>query len=839
VVGLPYIALGNGDGTFRPRQSVPGFFPDFGLPPSGVTVAAGDFTGDGNLDLVSYQSDGIVVGLILRRGRGDGTFDDPVATSPGLVVDHLIAVDLNHDGHLDLVTKDPSPAIVQILVGRGDGSFEPPAPLSGIGSQGFPLVGDIDGDGRGDLLVMDGSTTISIRRGLPDGTLSDPAIANLGLSAPRGVAADFDGDGCADLAIEIPRSFTTELRTLRGRCDGTWDAASPYAGQSDSLFSDRAAGDLNGDGRADLAVVTSPEPVSPLGFAILSGYLGHPDGSFAKTTVFVPGADARAPVVRDGRPDAVLAGFDTDEILVTHGLAEGGFGNLERVAVGHHPGLVAIGDLNGDGRADLVASHDQGVSVSFALPGGGYEAEARLPGVGSASAMSVLDLDGDGIEDLALQLPAGLSILLGRMGDLPQQAQVLPIIASFLGAGDFNGDGRPDLGMVTSNYTVGMIAGGVPAPFQMWTSTTPPLYTTLDACNGMTVGDFNEDGRDDMTLSGAFHLRFFLLFSGQANGTLVLSANVPMQVVPGGIGSGDFDRDGHLDLVVGSGPDAAIYRGDGMGGFASPVLYSAPPYTADVDGDGRPDLLYNNLATLSEDDRPPVAIAAAAPTVECTSPSGATVTLDGSASHDPDSTPGSDDIASYAWYENYGLAGQALLGNGATLELVLPLGAHAITLVVTDRSGESATATVSASVVDTTPPTLTVSVLPYQIWPANHQMVTIHAQVWIQDACGTPRLALLSVTSSEPDDSPGGGDGQTTNDIQGVEAGTPDVEFLVRAEREAAGPGRTYTATYEAIDASGNSVTWESSILILANQRPSPVTPPRYRPERVGPPIAR
>jgi hypothetical protein len=679
VVGLPYIVLGNGDGTFRPRQLVPGVSPGFGPPPSGMTVAAGDFTGDGHLDLVSYQNDGLVAGLILSRGRGDGSFDDPVAISPGLVVDHLIAVDLNHDGHLDLVTKDPSPAIVWILVGHGDGSFEAPAPLSGLGSQGFPLVGDIDGDGRVDLLVMDGSTTLFTRRGLPDGTLSDPAGVNLGLSAPRGLAADFDGDGCADLAIEIPGSFSTVLRTLRGRCDGTWDAASPYAGQSDFFIFDRAAGDLNGDGRADLAVVTNPEPFSPFGFAILRGYLGHPDGSFAKTTVFVPGADARAPVVRDldgdGRPDAVLAGFDTDEILVTHGLAAGGFGNLDRIAVGHHPVLVAIGDLNGDGRVDLVASHDQGVSVSYARPGGGYEAEARLPGVGTASAMSVLDLDGDGVEDLALQLPAGLSILLGRMGDLPQLVQVLPIIASFLGAGDFNGDGHPDLGMVTSNYTVGTIAGGAPPPFAMWTSTTPPEYTTLDACNGMTVGDFNEDGRDDLVLSGAFHLRFFKLFSGQSNGTLLLSATTQMQLVPGGISSADFDRDGHLDLAVGSGPGTALYRGDGTGGFASPVLYSAVPYAADVDGDGHPDLLFNNLATLSEGDRPPVAIAAAAPTVECTSPSGATVTLDGSASYDPDSTPGSDDIASYAWYENYGLAGQALLGNGATLDLTLPLGA--------------------------------------------------------------------------------------------------------------------------------------------------------------------
>ncbi|HYV86052.1 MAG TPA: FG-GAP-like repeat-containing protein [Patescibacteria group bacterium] len=111
---------------------------------------------------------------------------------------------------------------------------------------------------------------------------------------------------------------------------------------------------------------------------------------------------------------------------------------------------------------------------------------------------------------------------------------------------------------------------------------------------------------------------------------------------------------------------------------------------------------------------PPVAFASSAGNSECNRPGGSTIPLDASHSTDPDSTPGTnDDIASYDWFENYGLATQMSLGSGETLSVVLPLGSHAITLKVTDKSGESSTASTSVNVVDTTPPVLDcVATLP-------------------------------------------------------------------------------------------------------------------------------
>jgi FG-GAP-like repeat/Thrombospondin type 3 repeat/HYR domain len=134
---------------------------------------------------------------------------------------------------------------------------------------------------------------------------------------------------------------------------------------------------------------------------------------------------------------------------------------------------------------------------------------------------------------------------------------------------------------------------------------------------------------------------------------------------------------------------------------------------------------------------PPQAVLAAEGTVECSGAGGGIVLLDGSGSTDPDSTPGTnDDIASFDWFEDYGLATQRTLGSGATLSVVLPLGSHAVTLKVTDRSGESSTATTRISVVDTTPPVVdcVAALAPAECQGAGGAYVTVTATA--HDACG-------------------------------------------------------------------------------------------------------
>lgn len=204
----------------------------------------------------------------------------------------------------------------------------------------------------------------------------------------------------------------------------------------------------------------------------------------------------------------------------------------------------------------------------------------------------------------------------------------------------------------------------------------------------------------------------------------------------------------------------------------------------------------------------PVALASAPSPVECTSPSGAFVTLDGTGSTDADSTAGTnDDIVAFEWFEDFGLPGETLLGTGQTLGVQLALGTHAITLRVTDTHDAIDTDTISVVIEDTTAPMISVSLDPATLWPPNHRMVDVFATVTASDVCSGVTVQLVSVTSSEPDDAQGGGDGNTVDDVQGVSMGTADFSFALRAEREGAGVGRVYTAVYSATDGSGNTAT--------------------------------
>jgi hypothetical protein len=215
--------------------------------------------------------------------------------------------------------------------------------------------------------------------------------------------------------------------------------------------------------------------------------------------------------------------------------------------------------------------------------------------------------------------------------------------------------------------------------------------------------------------------------------------------------------------------------------------------------------------------RPPTAVAAAEPFAECTSPSGATVVLDGSGSSDPSSTPGtSDGIARFDWLEDLGLASETLLGTGEVISVTLPLGAHAITLRVTDTLGQTAVDSLVVTVRDTTPPELLVGLSPDLLWPPNHRMVDITASFTATDLCSTPTVVLLSVSSNEPDD--GEDDGGTVDDIQGALPGSADAEFELRAERRSGGDGRIYAATYTATDAAGNTTPATRYVLVPHDQ---------------------
>ena len=162
----------------------------------------------------------------------------------------------------------------------------------------------------------------------------------------------------------------------------------------------------------------------------------------------------------------------------------------------------------------------------------------------------------------------------------------------------------------------------------------------------------------------------------------------------------------------------------------------------------------------------------------------------------------------YVWKE-----GQTILGTEANLTYMFTLGTHVLTLSATDDSGNVGTDNVTIEAVDTTPPEINVTVAPDMMWPPNHKYVDVETVVTVHDAVDpSPTLTLVSVTSNEPDN--GKGDGNTTNDI----AILGNNMFRFRAERSGTGQGRTYTITYRATDASGNSAEASVTIMVPHNK---------------------
>jgi len=204
--------------------------------------------------------------------------------------------------------------------------------------------------------------------------------------------------------------------------------------------------------------------------------------------------------------------------------------------------------------------------------------------------------------------------------------------------------------------------------------------------------------------------------------------------------------------------------------------------------------------------RPPAANAGPDQTLECSSTAGATVLLDGSASMDPDGDP-----LSFTWTGPFGTT------SGARPTVALSLGNHVVTLTVNDSRGGTARDTLNVVVRDTTPPSLSFTLSPNLLWPPDHRMVPISANVQVSDAChASPAVALLAITSNEPDN--GLGDGDQPDDVQGATYGSDDRAFLLRAERSGTGAGRVYTVTYRATDASGNARTATGRVQVPFSQ---------------------
>ena len=315
-----------------------------------------DFNRDGKLDYAQTGTEyrGLIAASSVLLGNGDGTFQQSIGAS--LFISVAVG-DFNGDGIPDLAgtTFDAQSDYLIITLGNGNGTFsggssvQIPSPVSGR-----PIIGDLNGDGKLDVAVLGATQGLYVYLGNGDGTLQSPIISDPSTTYESLAAiGDFNRDGKLDLIAFAGYSGDGGFELYPGNGDGTFQTPPIFLGWGTGI----GVADLNGDGKLDIVVVQG------------SSYfvsLGNGDGTFTSgsfgSIAGLQGGVTIADVNADGKLDLIFGGVNT---LILPGNGDGTFQTPVQTPYSGY--YSAVGDFNNDGKLDLVFALGASGSPAYVL----------------------------------------------------------------------------------------------------------------------------------------------------------------------------------------------------------------------------------------------------------------------------------------------------------------------------------------------------------------------------------------------------------------------------------------------------------------------------------------